>query len=95
MTTRHGRVLVAPGIFRRGRVYDVRVSYKDRSGRRRRAWEAVHGGIREARAKLVQLKNQALDGNLVPKAEGKPLTMASFLADHFLPTSRSESLSTT
>lgn len=84
-TTDNKRVRVEPGIYRRGPVHDVQVTYRDPSGRRHQKWAVVHGGIREARNARTRLKATALEGNLVPNPDGKALTMAAFLADQYLP----------
>lgn len=84
-TTESKRVRVEPGIYKRGRVYDIRVSYTDRNGYRHQRWETVTEGIREARNRLVLLNAAAKQGNLVSKPAGRPLTVAAFLTGHYLP----------
>lgn len=85
MTTQIKRVRVAPGIYKRGDVFDIQVTFKDRAGVRRQSWETVKGGLREAKARQTLLKAQAIEGNLVARPDGKALTVERFLTDYYLP----------
>lgn len=85
MTTQIKRVRVAPGIYKRGDVFDIQVTFKDRAGVRRQSWETFKGGLREAKARQTLLKAQAIEGNLVARPDGKALTVERFLTDYYLP----------
>jgi hypothetical protein len=84
-TDKNKRVRVGPGIYRRGRHYEVRVVGRDAAGNRRFQWSTIGTSLREARAALVQLKASAARQPLPPAKVSRALTVRSFLEDHYLP----------
>jgi hypothetical protein len=71
-TKRTGRVLVEPGIYRRGTTFEIRVGYRDpATGERRERWRTVGSSKRTARAALVEARAAAQHRTMVSKGGGE------------------------
>ena len=79
------RVVVEPGIYRRGDVHEVRVTAYDTAGKRRSQWKTVGKSIRQARTVRDQARADASRKPLPPATRHRNLTVRAFFTDYFLP----------
>ena len=79
------RVVVEPGIYRRGDVHEVRVTAYDTAGKRRSQWKTVGKSIRQARTVRDQARADASRKPLPPATRRRNLTIRAFFTDYFLP----------
>lgn len=84
-TNKKTRIRVAPGLYRRGDIYEIRVGYRDpATGKRRERWDTIGPSKTDAKRALTDARGKAQNGAILAHSD-ENLTVSEFLRQHFLP----------